>query len=521
MSAATFYNFQRGLDRAQEGGETHRMSTESLVRRILIVGGGTAGSVLASRLSTDPRLRVTVLEAGPDHNAYDAAVLEPSQAAAAWAGAVPSAPTPMALENGRAIAMFQGRVLGGTSALNGLATLRGLPEDYDGWAAAGLDGWGWDDVVSTFIAAERDRDFGATALHGDTGPLPVRRWRLDELSRAQRSFRDGLAAVGEPLVSDINDPAQLPGLGTFPVTIDENDRRVTTSLAYLGADVRSRDNLTIRTEVEVARVEVTNGRASGVVLTSGEEIEADEVVLSSGAIFTPALLMRSGIGPADHLSDHGLTVHADLPVGETMSDHLGPGMPYRHDGPRGGTAGPAQVLYIGASNGSDVDYHAFPIASVPSEDETTFVMAAFLLRSSNRGRVRLGGDVAGDPVVTAPPLPDDADVRLRHAFDRIAAWERSAPARELGCEAVFPLDLAAPDAVAEALERNTMSYGHMTSTCPMGTVLDADCRVLGIDGLRAVDASVMPTIPSGNTYLGCVMIAERVARKMLGDVGPV
>ncbi len=491
------------------------MSTGSTVERhVIVVGGGTAGSVVASRLSEDPGVRVTILEAGPDHDTYDDAVLVPAKAAAAWAGAVPSAPTPLQLGGGRAIPMFQGRVLGGTSALNGLATLRGLPEDYDGWAASGLDGWGWDDVVSTFIAAERDVDFGSTPLHGAGGPLPVRRWRRDELSRAQRAFYDGMVDVGEPVVDDINDPDQLPGLGVFPVTIDDDDRRVTTSLAYLDDGVRARDNLTVRTSAEVRSVEVSAGRAVGVVLTSGEEIDADEVVVSSGAVFSPALLMRSGVGPAGHLAEHGLAVHADLPVGETMSDHLGPGIPYRHDGPRGGRAGPAQVLVIGASNGRNVDYHAFPIASVPSEDETVFMMAAFLLRSSGRGSVRLGDTPEADPVVAAPPLPDDAEARLRHAFDRIAAWERSAPAVALGCTPVTPHDLAAPDAVADALERNTMSYGHMTSTCPMGTVLDADCRVLGVDGLRVVDASVMPTIPSGNTYLGCVMVAERVAEKM-------
>ena len=486
-------------------------------RHVVVVGGGTAGSVLAGRLSEDPDVQVTVLESGPDHDTYDEAVLQPAQAAAAWAGAVPSAPTPMRLVGGGAIAMFQGRVLGGTSALNGMATLRGLPEDYDGWAASGLDGWGWDDVVSTFIAAERDVDFGATRLHGDSGPLPVRRWRLDELSRAQRAFHDGMVEAGEPVVDDINDPAQLPGLGVFPVTIDENDRRVTTSLAYLTDAVRARDNLMIRTGAEVDTIEISGGRAGGVVLTSGEHVPADEVVVSSGAIFSPLLLMRSGVGPAPHLAEYGLTVHANLPVGETMSDHLGPGIPYRHDGPRGGQAGPAQVLVIGASNGRDVDYHAFPIASVPSEDETVFVMAAFLLRSSGRGAVRLGDSPGADPVITAPPLPDDADARLRHAFDCIAAWERSEPAQALGCTPVMPHDLSAPGAVDVALERNTMSYGHMTSTCPMGTVLDADCRVLGIDGLRVVDASVMPTIPSGNTYLGCVMVAERVAQKMKAE----
>ncbi|MEM9607163.1 MAG: GMC family oxidoreductase N-terminal domain-containing protein [Actinomycetota bacterium] len=485
-------------------------------KHVLVVGGGTSGAVLAARLTESPSVRVTLLEAGPDDTVYDSVVLDPSRAAEAWAGAAPIAPTPMAHGDG-SILMFQGRVLGGTSAVNGMATLRGLPPDYDDWAARGLDGWGWDDVVDTFIAAERDVDLGASPLHGDAGPLPVRRWRREEMSRAQLAFLDGMLDLGEAAADDINDPSQLPGIGRFPVTIDDNDRRVSTSLAYLTAGVRARENLTIRTGAEVATVAIDGDQATGVVLTSGEELDADEVVVATGAIWTPLLLMRSGIGPADHLAQRGITAVADLPVGETMSDHLGPGIPYRHDGPRGGQAGPAQVVLVGASNGTDVDYHAFPIAPAPTTDETTFMMAVFLMRSSGRGSVRLGDTVGADPVVTAPPLPDDARAVLRHGFDQLVAWERSSAAQALGCEPVVPIDLTADDAVDVALERNTMSYGHMVGTCPMGPVLDADCRVRGIDGLRVVDASVMPTIPSGNTYLGCVMVAERVARKMLAD----
>ena len=480
---------------------------------VVVVGGGTAGCVLAARLSESSAFTVTLLGVGADASIYGEVLLAPRRTPEAWTGHAPAAFSVMRGEPAD-VAVFQGRVLGGTSATNGMATVRGLPVDYDRWAEMGLDGWGWEDVAGTFVAAERDVDFGTSPLHGDSGPLPVRRWRRHEHSRAHIAYLDGMRALGEPPVADINDAGQLPGIGVFPATIDGAARRVSTSHAYLTPTVRARENLAIRTGADVATIDLHGRRALGVTLRSGEHIAADEVVVACGTLWTPHLLMRSGIGPAEHLADHGVAVSTDLPVGSTMSDHLGPAIPYAYDGPEPATGGPAQALLVGASNGVDIDYHAFPITATPADSRPRFLLAVFLLRSGGDGTVRFGSTPDDDPVVTLPSLPPDAHDRYRHAFDKLVAWQQTDAFRGLGAEQQDTIDLAAPDAVHQSLERHLLSYAHMVGTCPMGPVLDADCRVHGIDGLRVADGSVMPTIPSGNTYLGCVMIAERVAEKM-------
>jgi choline dehydrogenase len=496
----------------------------------LIVGGGTSGCVLAARLSADPARSVLLLEEGPDHTGYDATVTSPGQAQLVSRRREFAEGLRLDVAD-RAVPLARGRVLGGTSAVNYLATVRGLPADYDRWAARGLAGWAWADVLPYFRRAETDRDFPGSPVHGDAGPLTVSRWPRRTFAVGHRAFHDGLAEVGVPTVADLNDPAQLPGVGVFPASVRESGERLTVSGAYLTGEVRARPNLRVRTGVRVARLLVADGRVTGVETTGGERITAGEVVVSCGAVGSPALLLRSGLGPAGDLRALGLPVAADLPgVGRGLQDHLGPALTYRADpGTRaeGPPGGPAQTVWVarGSDGAGDPDVHVFPVP-LPGEDGSSdpgaFAVLVFSMRPEGRGRVTLRPDrPEGKPLVSLPPPGEREVAATRAVFGVLDAWERSSVCSGLGLRRTSgPASLSTPEAAAQVTREALVSYAHLAGSCAMGpdsdpdAVLDAACRVRGATGLRVVDASAMPEIPVGNTYLSCVMMAERVADLM-------
>lgn len=516
--------------------------------KYIVVGAGSAGATFAARRAAAGD-RVLLLDAGPDYRSSElpdvwrspnpmAALMDPQ----GWEGLMYPELEGTRTEGQDPATYWRGRGLGGSSTINGQIAIRPPMLDFDDWAAEGCAGWSGAEILPYFAKLESDGDFSGEPYHGADGPIPIYRAPRDTWGPADRALADGAQAVGIPWIDDINAP-NATGVSTYPINSREF-RRVSVNDAYLEPQ-RENPNLTVRGGSTVDRVLFDGDRAVGVRIVTEEgavEEFADEVILAAGAVHTPTILLRSGIGPRAALESIEVAQRAELPVGEGLQDHLmvlvdivlsaalpPVGALDRHTNiaariDSGDPEGKPQDLMLVSLNQNVL---AMEFADT---SHGAAAIGVWLNQAYSRGRIVLrSADPLEQPFVEERMLSDERDLRrMRTAARLLADICRTA---EVSAIAEVPVERSAADFYAAIdsgddaqLDAYLLARGgdaqHATSTCRMGaaddprSVVDTECRVIGFQALRVIDASVFPSVPRANTHLAVVAIAEAMADRV-------